>query len=969
MYKRSVEKQFVMVAQLVFASPNQNASSAHGACGGGVGLGLAGGGCGVGGCGGGGVGGGGVVGGGGGRVGRVPNGVAVPRLMTVMGIVALPPLPTRIVGLSTSRTSAPKSTTLAHATPTRWVREPRRAERRTGWANALSSTRTRPWKPRSLLLITTPFWMTTAVLIGGGGGGCDCGSSKGNRSLETFPLPLKSQALLNSACMRAPRPPFRICKDFVGTYDNFMWVFTRNRRQRAAQRMALPSFSNDGLSTGCSMNSRKTTLAIISSTSVEQLPAALAMAAKVLKPAAAINNSPQLAIFGTGLADARPSAVETVKLLKSIAQAKNSIRIDAELALDRVHLIVGAHDLTMLRFVPSARLGEVCRIPGCTDATLECAVAPSVEEMGEDAITAAIECIRRLPAVSYASEGDLPFEWKEHVQNVRTFDWLRDLWTETLKRRKQAAAKQQPMGELAETPFDVISLAMYAKMVSTAFRTTAMAHETLQRVVSTIDGAEGLGLTALFPRDGIAPSVLTFLSGYLVGDQSPWRVTRRGREAATKARVVLQKVYKHANVVLELLRHSKVAEVVRTHATADDEPGEPGEPGEGVLLVQGGPMGVVGKLIVGRLPVSASASNHKLTVQFAKPKGGWVGELNSGLHEVVSVLSESDAGAADARAVERVRARIGAYAALASGELEHRAALDDVAMSTALAMHGRRAVTTFPNGVAAHIARELVIKERFVQVDSTTACVAVQSGTSVSCTFLTFCPGTVASLRGPAFAAPAIAASDVLTIQRAVDAIASSIDRPYRPLGVLSGTLGPVVMLDDEEHRVCYWRNRGETRDSIVSFFPSAYTAVVFADYATGSRDLRASETVDDTTPPFFVADSVFALSVSSALPGSNGCAYSVPTLVRTGFIGAADEPRLYKAYMNGVASSDAVNVELPSALDGAFRVLYVRETEDDRLNGLCVQWSRQTIADAAGEPRTMFALVSGNSAREQLLY
>ena len=769
---------------------------------------------------------------------------------------------------------------------------------------------------------------------------------------------------------------------------------------------------NDSVSTGCSMHSRKTTLAIVSSTSVEQLPAAIAMATPVLKRASRINNSPQLAIFGTGLSDARAAAVENVRMLRSIAEAGSNIDVGTGLRVDRVHVIVGVHDLAMLRFAPSERIGEVCRVPGCSDSNGSCDVPPTIEQMGEDNIAAAIECIRRLPAVSAASGGgrgddfdQLPLKWKDHAQNVRTFDWLRDLWEETRRSRAKASSKaaadppdpSDPSDPSEHTPFDVLSLAMFAKMVSIATRTTEMGHETLRRIVSTVDGAVGLGLTALFPNEnGDAPSVLSFLSAYLVGDAQPWGVSRRGKAAAKKARVVLDRVYAHVGLVLTVLRHSKLAEVVDASGGSGGSGGS-GDGGKGgVLLVHGGPTGKTGKLLFGRVPVRAFAANRSLNVHFDRPSskgGGWERELNAGLREVVDALEGTGTADVDAATEERVRARLGAYAALASKDMAGDtadAALGDRSATAVLAERGghAHAVTTFPSGVAAHVVRELVLRESVVQVASTTACVAVQTGTSLSCTFCTFCPTTARSLRAPAFAAPEITEEDILSLQRDVDAIGGSIDRPCRPIGMLTGVLGPAVALEGGDgdgrrlHRVCYWRMRDETRDSIVSFFPNEYVSILFGDYATGSRNVRASDQADDDEEggaghertrgkrPLFAADTIFCVSTASVLPGSEGLAYYVPRMERAGLLDA-DEGELYAAFEkigDSGQNKEVLSSSLPPSLSRSFRVFRVRESENDLLCGLRVQFAREVVHGTSGE-QALFSLVSDNAAREQLLF
>jgi len=734
-----------------------------------------------------------------------------------------------------------------------------------------------------------------------------------------------------------------------------------------------PSFT-----TGCSRHSRMRTIAIVNSTSVEQLPAAISMAARVLKPASLINNSVHLAIFGTGLSDARPTAVENVKLLKSISEAGEKTEVRPGLVVDKVHLIVGSHDLALLRLVPHVELGEVCHIPGC-DALLaqECEVSPSVDQMGEDNISKAIECIRRRPALVFQDKRDLPFKWKQHVDNVNSFDWLQRLWSETVEARADARAASKndddDDGGGGTSPFDVLSLCMYAKMVSISSLTTEMALDTLRRISSTVDGAIGLGLMRIFPTDdGDAVPILSFVAQYLEGHDRPWQVSARGRAAAQKARVIVRKVFAHTAVVLSVLKNGKVAEVVTSVDSPQTSSGNAAAAADtktdGVLLIQGGPAGNMVKLLLGRVPVSVVAVDRAFEVVFTAPsKKGWVDDVNGRLQEIVAALSNKD-GVLERVAFERVRHLISTYAALATTHVKYDVDVEDRSSTSMLASQMTRSVTTFPTGIASHVARELVIKENVIQTASTSACVSVQQGTSVSCVFCTFCPTVVQMLQSPRFTAPVITGEGVLSTQRTVDMIAKSISRPYRPLGMLSGILGPVVRLYEQLHRVVYWKNRGENRDSIVTFFPTAYVDIIFADYATGSRNIRLSDTDDETKPPFFVSESIFSLSSTSALDGSNGLAYSLPTLDRIGLLGT-DESELYAAYTASLDTTDVVNAELRSALDKSFTTIHVRETEDDHLAGIRVQWMRRGGSGSQGGENPMFALISDNSARESVIY
>ena len=163
-----------------------------------------------------------------------------------------------------------------------------------------------------------------------------------------------------------------------------------------------------------------------------------------------------------------------------------------------------------------------------------------------------------------------------------------------------------------------------------------------------------------------------------------------------------------------------------------------------VLLIQSGPTGAVGATILGKVPASATAVNREFQIEFSRPTSdGWVNNINSGLREVVDALStdqtdqtdqsssESDKSdksdkPPDKRALERrarVRSLVGAYAALASTYVHDSNNVDMFESSQAAC-----SVTTFPVGIASHVARELVVKHSVIQTASTSARVLVQRG-------------------------------------------------------------------------------------------------------------------------------------------------------------------------------------------------------------------------------------------------
>lgn len=719
--------------------------------------------------------------------------------------------------------------------------------------------------------------------------------------------------------------------------------------------------------TGCSMGAPKKTVAIASATSTQQIPVALEMATRVLRAAKVMNNEPAIALFGTGLSDVGPDSAPTVDLLKRVAETGWSDSNGP--IVDRVSVVVGAHDLAMLRLIPSARLGEVCRIPNCTEAL--CSVPPAISELQQADVKAAIDCLLRQPPIEFADSSALPLAWQEHVEELAMLKWLQDLFDQSLKdlEIEQKAAAKAEAGEDAEarapkakpSPFDVLSLSMYYKVASIAFRTTDMQQQVVRAVVSKIDGAADAGLMQVFPVDGIAPSFLQFIQSYLVGDDYPWQVTALGERAAAKARVVLDRVFEHTKRVGSVLALSDLAMVVEDDTGTLNERSK-----ERILLVQGGPGGDVAKLLADRLPTTATAIGGRFVVSTAEDRGAsWAETLNAEFREVVGALM-SEAKEAPPPAL---RKRLAAYTALSSRFLLVDADTKSQDTLSAFAHTARNVVSTYPAGAAAHVARELTVRQNFILTAGTMASVAVQPGPSVGCTFLTFCPSMAMTLSTDASRMIEFEGVDLLQAQAVVSAIASSLESPVVPLGLLRGVLGGVVDLYGETHRVAFWRLGDAEVDSYVTFLPKKYIDIAFADYKTGSRSLDDDELHPDSPLPFFAADSVVTVFANSALDQSGGLAFKIADANRLPMLGG-DEAALYGAYEAGLRKGmkQGTALQLPTALSKSAESFLVREAANDRLAGLRVAWAKRAVG--VGDARASLAvLVADNAAREKVAY
>jgi hypothetical protein len=706
------------------------------------------------------------------------------------------------------------------------------------------------------------------------------------------------------------------------------------------------------------MHAKKTTLAIASVSSTHQLPVALSMAARVLRVAGSINNTPRLALFGSGISDARPSSVKNVSMLKTIAG--QGWRDASGLEIKDVNVVVGANDLAILRLVPSRVLGEVCDVPPCEAAL--CSVPPNTADLQRKTVEETIDCLLREPPVEYKYESDLPFEWQEHKDNMSGFRWVRDLWKQSLKdMEKSEKSDTKPVdGEVDSaipSPFDVLSLCMYCKVASVAFRTTDMTKEVIKSIVVSVEGAADVGLLSIFPKDGVAPPFLGFIEQFLIGDEYPWQVTPRGSIAAAKARLVLKRTFDHTSTVASVLSKSDIALEFGDHVGPEEERSQ-----DRILLVQGGPRGDVARMIYNSLPSKAVASNGQFEVVSAKaPVGTWPRTLNEQFREVVDALLSSDEKTAAVAAT--LRNRLAAYTAISSRFLDKEAGSQS--SSTSISSLAKNLVSTYPRSAASHISRDLMIRDSLVLIGATMANVSVQQGTSVACTFVTFCPTMSKTLSSSPFKTVSVSGTNISEDHRKVQAIAASMSGPSAPLGMFTGTLGGIIEFEGSEYRLACWKRDPMGDDEFVTLLPSAYVNVAFADYATGSRALDPEELSQHSKFPFFASDTVMTLFESTALAHSNRLAYRIPNASKLPLLGN-DETALYDAYNSSLRSGarKGKQLKLPTELAGGMTSFLVRESGNDRLTGLKVAWATRLLA---GQRVAM--LVSNNSSAERVSF
>lgn len=675
-----------------------------------------------------------------------------------------------------------------------------------------------------------------------------------------------------------------------------------------------------------------TTAAIMSVTSPDQIQAALEMATRVLKPASQINNATHLVVFGTSLSHSRvqtDSVAASRSLNKLVQKATDAI---PGMKLDDFHLIVGPGDLQLVQFIPNAAIGQLCEVTSVFDE-----------------IQDVVNCLIRPVAPGLDDVDALPSLWADHQHNLNHLQYFHDLWAETVADdAKKGEDKVNVMARIPN-PKPALLLAMFAKAASIATNVCQLSLSLMTSTVAATQGSKGLGLMGMFGDDAI--NAQEFLAQYLVGDEAPWAVNRRGEYASEAAEKVLIRLFAHAKQVGKLALNAKLVDVVPSKTGVKD----------GFLVIDCSNNGKCARLIAGRVPKSVRAVDRQLEMDF-EYSDDWISSVNNKMFTAIESLLEP----MDAEEI----GQFAVFTALASPHLHVPGELMDEDLDNLIlkSSDARDLVTTTSIGLVAHVFNELNIHNDRIERVASGAHVLVQRGSSVSCTFATFCPTTANSLNTNEFNPASLSELDVVGIQTDLNSIANSIDRPYRPLGSLVGILGSEVEFNGAKRRLAFWKRRNEARDGIVTFLPAEYVNVAFADYATSSRALLRSQTKrgNDVRPPIvpmFASDSIFSMSTASSLKDSNGLAFSVPAPERAGFLGQ-DEQELYAGYARAASEKPDANTELPSSLGGSFLSFYVRESVNDPLCGIKVAWSRTNAR--SGE---LFTLVSENAEFERVVF
>ena len=739
---------------------------------------------------------------------------------------------------------------------------------------------------------------------------------------------------------------------------------------------------SSGFVTGCSMHSRNTTAAIVVPN--EHVKISVLKAEEALDEAKKHNNSSVFvmmtaldgALQGVMLADLRRVMTKTAT------------------AYDESHLIVSVSDIGLLRFYANDSIGEFCRVPECI---ADVCSSLSADALNSDEVDRVIACLMRDPPVSFEYDSDLPMEWEDHVNNRNGWMWISDLWEQSKSDYKNAKdnAKDNDKDNddkddnddddnsripprKMESPFDVISLAMYTKLASGCSRTS---NYDIRSVVSSVTGSMETGLMDVFtPSDDAldAPSMLTFMSNYLIGDSNPWELTTRGRRAAAVARRVTELVFDHMETVAHLLKTSEIACMIRPMPTTSSM-------ADATIVMHDNEYNIM-NLISNRIPVSATSSERGFVVSFDDvPADVWIESINKLAHDIVEYATTTTTTTKVAAATTptatttttteqqqkqqqqqqlqtstmRLKDALGAFAALSSMFLEVDDSLIDSRNSHTQSLQ-QSVVSTFPSLCTAHLTRKLVVRPDTIKTRSVSATVLPQAGNFTSHTIVTYCDKTASSLWSPQFDVKSLSDIDISVCQEEMDLIAKAMQTVSDPLGVFVGTVGGVVTYEGRRRRAVGWKRRGEAHDMYLSLFDATGVELLFADYACEDRELRMDFLENELTngpktTPFMATHTTFVISDRSILPNTNMCLFKLRRPKDTAMLNS-DAPKV-KRLLTQTQTGQTL-----SSNDGLV-AFNMRESQNDRLAGLCIGWS--VAVDSKG---TRYHLLSSANSRNEVV-
>ena len=472
----------------------------------------------------------------------------------------------------------------------------------------------------------------------------------------------------------------------------------------------------------------------------------------------------------------------------NIGTFENSKQLDAfKSDLDMIRnvdttVVASFSDLPILRFYSSIGLGELCRVE---DAMLE--------EL--------VDVLGRVPAIKGIE--DVPsIEYRDHIKDC-----------DSMARYFLAIVKREP--DVSLKP--LFTLAMFSKAVNMSWRTAGVSVSQIRSIIESVPEAVAMGLLAVLPVNGVAPSTLSFLGCHLVDEENrPGEL--RNPKVAEVAGLVLERVFEHAERVHAVLKRSKLATLVHDHAP----------------LVDAGPKDAFLKLIYARKIESMRTipSGFELKTSISKT---WIQDINDDLGNVLFAL-EQPSGGDESRAfravAKKVAPKLAALTSIVSPYFTIDSAMLASSMADVLLSNRKFSVIAHSNSYASHVVNQLQVKECAIDVS---ACVLhVGKHPRSQATILSIFPRDD-SIK-PATRPPEASQENIKALHKQLKNVARSLDRPSSPIGSLTGTVTGRFEFDGNVKRCIIWKKRGGP-EIMASVHDAATLELKFLDYETGSID------------------------------------------------------------------------------------------------------------------------------------
>jgi len=414
-----------------------------------------------------------------------------------------------------------------------------------------------------------------------------------------------------------------------------------------------------------------------------------------------------------------------------------------------------------------------------------------------------VDVLGRVPAIK-GIENVPSVEYREHLKDC---DSTARYLLAMVKRESDVSLKP------------LFTLAMFSKAVNMSWRTAGIPVERIRSIIESVPEAGAMGLLAVLPVNGVAPSTLSFLGCHLVDEENRPGELRIPKVAETAGRA-LERVFEHAERVHAVLKRSKLATLVHDHAP----------------LVDAGPKDAFLKLIYARRIESMRTipSGFELKTSISKT---WIQDINDDLGNVLFAL-EQPSGGDETRAfravAQKVAPKLAALTSIVSPYFTIDSAMLKSSMADILLANRKFSVIAHSNSHSSHVVNQLQVRECAIDVS---ACVLhVGKHPKSQATILSIFPRGGGPKPGSLSGALQSRLGDVTAVHKQLQNVARSLDRPNSPIGSLTGTVTGKFEFDGSAKRCILWKKRGGP-ELMASVHDAAILELKFLDYDTGSID------------------------------------------------------------------------------------------------------------------------------------